>query len=260
MRVLILIVAKQTGEPFPRTGPCRRCRVYPRAGGGTVGALDGQVFVQGLFPRRRGNLQPVVPSAEVPRSIPAQAGEPGRCCRRTRSRRVYPRAGGGTIVALPADATVSGLSPRRRGNLPFRTRHQHHLGSIPAQAGEPSPKWWRHSTRRVYPRAGGGTRDMNAIVLHKQGLSPRRRGNRRRAGRRRVRQGSIPAQAGEPRGRIGSSSPPRVYPRAGGGTAIGALGEKDILGLSPRRRGNPSPPEHNRQRPGSIPAQAGEPV
>ena len=126
---------------------------------------------------------------------------------------------------------------------------------------------------RVYPRAGGGTN----FTEFARGLG----------------QGSIPAQAGEPRpeglrpvypraggGTLAAGSPTgpsRVYPRAGGGTndwsrtgvghgvypraggGTSADGARES-GLSPRRRGNPTYPETEIASPiGSIPAQAGEP-
>ena len=50
--------------------------VYPRAGGGTEFGVRQRTSDQGLSPRRRGNLHEVVPDADLPGSIPAQAGEP----------------------------------------------------------------------------------------------------------------------------------------------------------------------------------------
>ena len=62
--------------------------------------------------------------------------------------------------------------------------------------------------------------------------------------------GSIPARAGEPFrcDLVLDECPPRVYPRACGGTGhYGAVGPFWTLGLSPRVRGNPAP-EVPRQR------------
>ena len=93
---------------------------------------------------------------------------------------------------------------------------------------------------RVYPRAGGGTSAARPPPRILQGLSPRRRGNPERVEEEAAALGSIPAQAGEPNGGIRSTSPARVYPRAGGGNLI----VRFIHGQS-----------H-----GSIPAQAGGPL
>ena len=74
-------------------------------------------------------------------SIPACAGEP------------------------PAsDRTLSGLSPRVRGNLGGEHRHRLHIaGSIPACAGEPDDG---HSASKcwVYPRVCGGTMVALAVA------------------------------------------------------------------------------------------------
>ena len=70
-------------------------------------------------------------------SIPAWAGEPsgnryGECLQP-----VYPRVGGGTIMAEEDAFCVPGLSPRGRGNLDCANRPTLYRGSIPAWAGEP---------------------------------------------------------------------------------------------------------------------------
>ena len=75
----------------------------------------------GLSPRRRGNRVLRRSTAFLLGSIPAQAGEPAGRNERNGDLRVYPRAGGGT-PAITRPTSVSGLSPRRRGNLYQLTR------------------------------------------------------------------------------------------------------------------------------------------
>ena len=69
----------------------------------------------------------------------------------------------------------------------------------------------------------------------------------------------IPAPAGEPYPPLPPFQPTPVYPRACGGTSEGPPFRKNVLGLSPRLRGNlvlfPGQATHL----GSIPAPAGEP-
>ena len=191
---------------------------------------------------------------------------------RRRSRRAYPRAGGGTV----ADSdTLTRSIPAQAGEPTISAGD----GPIPAQAGEPVHHAvpgllgaYRRAgggtfdldnpSLRAYPRAGGGTMGIRDPVDFPgyQGLSPRRRGNRGfessvpRLG------GPIPAQAGEPslhrhpdagggtvgEGRTGPSGPipaqagepyrGRSIPASGGGTSAPASAAS---GLSPRRRGNP---------------------
>ena len=71
---------------------------------------------------------------------------------------------------------------------------------------------------------------------------------------------SIPAHAGEPPIAASRSTPPRVYPRACGGTAGAPLSVVSGKGLSPRMRGNQRKQTDNILAAGSIPAHAGEPL
>ena len=212
-------IPAQAGEPCP-SGPRRwRCRVYPRAGGGTAGGAMTGLRTQGLSPRRRGNRVVQVPVRIRAGSIPAQAGEPS--CDR-----------------IPQTSEQSGLSPRRRGNHFDRRFDAGKTGSIPAQAGEPMYCNSRTSATGVYPRAGGGTPRSTCTCPPPPGLSPRRRGNPLQSGAELSFPGSIPAQAGEPQGPCSRCPSSRVYPRAGGGTVYYTEGEAKRRGLSPRRRGN----------------------
>ena len=112
----------------------------------------------------------------------------------------------------------------------------------------------------VYPRACGGT--IVGIPGGKvdEGLSPRVRGNRTGRWHRRLGAGSIPARAGEPCGQPRAFSPPRVYPRACGGTPALSLWRRGINGLSPRVRGNRRQVHVVAVAGRSIPARAGEPA
>ena len=87
-------IPARAGEPHVRAQAGRGERVYPRACGGTCGALglaDGQ---EGLSPRVRGNRSCNDYRCWCSRSIPARAGEPssGQCSRVNPA--VYPRACG----------------------------------------------------------------------------------------------------------------------------------------------------------------------
>ena len=172
---------------------------------------------------------------------------------------VYPRACGGTAGDGGAWTTVSGLSPRLRGNPNCCCRWRGWERSIPAPAGEPRTLRCWTNTPGVYPRACGGTRRSRALPAIVSGLSPRLWGNRSIGGQGFKWQRSIPAPAGEP------CLPPArcgvfwVYPRACGGTGCGASVDREECGLSPRLRGNPLDKTPGFDRVRSIPAPAGEP-
>ena len=215
--------------------------------------------VEGLSPRRRGNRRRAGLLVHKPGSIPAQAGEPSVSLRFRMIKKVYPRAGGGTIVVNAGRTALEGLSPRRRGNRGAPPCRPGRGGSIPAQAGEPHGSRRPDRIHRVYPRAGGGTFPDDLEALLWTGLSPRRRGNPSRDERSSILCGSIPAQAGEPRDDDQDGHQARVYPRAGGGTGGGSRRGRRYRGLSPRRRGNRPLAGVVSESTGSIPAQAGEP-
>ena len=146
------------GEPVLWANLRDNITVYPRACGGTRTRCRSPATGRGLSPRLRGNRSPPPPAASPRRSIPAPAGEPPRWMSGVRLYPVYPRACGGTELAIRWGLTVPGLSPRLRGNLCRCQSQVSPWGSIPAPAGEPRRNEWAMTWDRVYPRACGGNR------------------------------------------------------------------------------------------------------
>ena len=146
-----------------------------------------------------------------------------------------------------------------RGNPVHPHAKQGQTGSIPACAGEPNAGHMFSPLYEVYPRVCGGTGLPMKNLRVSSGLSPRVRGNLDKAVDAHLDTGSIPACAGEPRRRARWNRKLWVYPRVCGGTQVVAWLEDQLLGLSPRVRGNPTahcmPLSFFR----SIPACAGEP-
>ena len=142
-------------------------------------------------------------------------------------------------MVLPDESAVVVVYPRVCG------------GTLLQQGGAPATA--------VYPRVCGGTLPEEHPGRGRDGLSPRVRGNRRRAGGRIRRRRSIPACAGEPGCGASPTGRAAVYPRVCGGTLDRLAVRPPGFGLSPRVRGNrqPSVPHHPGDR--SIPACAGEP-
>ena len=270
---------RMRGNPVGRTGPVVRCGsipahagepvlgwspdgwrwVYPRACGGTEAVPDHWIDRVGLSPRMRGNRGGAWADVTGLGSIPAHAGEPRTPNTSTTSRRVYPRACGGTSSGAALATSLQGLSPRMRGNLEGLGLVNVRLRSIPAHAGEPAPRNIERRMLWVYPRACGGTHAR----LHRpgchRGLSPRMRGNLVRSFSVPPWFGSIPAHAGEPPIPTSSTWMARVYPRACGGTTAGNPASVRETGLSPRMRGNLRRIDVRFLAVGSIPAHAGEP-
>ena len=138
--------------------------------------------------------------------------------------------------------------------------HVRYLGSIPACAGEPTPRTGGRPASRVYPRVCGGADICPDLIFGYQGLSPRVRGSRPRVPWSCPVFGSIPACAGEPPRSHAPRPGRRVYPRVCGGAPEHGAALWREWGLSPRVRGSPSVVWGASCRTGSIPACAGEPT
>ena len=236
-----------------------RVWVYPRVCGGTAYCALRMEKAVGLSPRVRGNPPPQCPSAPPSRSIPACAGEPATITGGSARRTVYPRVCGGTRYRCQTPSSISGLSPRVRGNRRRATAAGHRKGSIPACAGEPHCCRPECLLRAVYPRVCGGTRGCPDSGRTSSGLSPRVRGNRPAPRPGWSSRGSIPACAGEPHAASNGAGGLGVYPRVCGGTTASLFTTPPIPGLSPRVRGNPTPGKYQDSYHRSIPACAGEP-
>ena len=104
------------GEPGSCKTPRRGCRVYPRVCRGTSWFGITHTLLAGLSPRVQGNHGVRLQYLGVQGSIPACAGEPGRCRRFRTARWVYPRVCRGTHIASHKRASAEGLSPRVQGN------------------------------------------------------------------------------------------------------------------------------------------------
>ena len=214
----------------------------------------------GLSPRTRGNQQLLDATLHKRGSIPANAGEPSRRAFLFMPARVYPRERGGTLIGETIGKSGAGLSPRTRGNHGGPGHEAGMQGSIPANAGEPCWRCPGHRQLRVYPRERGGTPEWQGVIAYDQGLSPRTRGNREPWRLATAMKRSIPANAGEPRWSAIRHPLKRVYPRERGGTHDLGLEKYDVLGLSPRTRGNLDVGTGLFSQSGSIPAYAGEPT
>ena len=232
-------IPAHAGEPSCRRRSSSFPPVYPRPRGGTYTTLPANAMVEGLSPPTRGNLGGNRNAGRRVGSIPAHAGEPAAGCTRTAFGKVYPRPRGGTSERQSVMLPTAGLSPPTRGNPAREANSAERERSIPAHAGEPTPRSTASAKASVYPRPRGGTSAFSTDSSASAGLSPPTRGNLIRAARFLASAGSIPAHAGEPRARTERPDGARVYPRPRGGT-LRIRGARGVCrGLSPPTRGNP---------------------
>ena len=191
-------IPARAGEPRSASTSGSRSTVHPRACGGARSAGHSSGSPPGSSPRVRGSLE--LRPFDGPRDgfIPARAGEPRGTRRRSRSRRVHPRACGGAVMWMKGRGPWRGSSPRVRGSHPLPQVGRALLGFIPARAGEPPAEPASAASPRVHPRACGGACTCPTMLSLSSGSSPRVRGSRRQGERARAVGGVIPARAGEP--------------------------------------------------------------
>ena len=193
------------------------------------------------------------------RSIPAGAGNPNESSGQEPAPRVHPRGCGESGVAPFKGRRREGPSPRVRGILEGLRHADADRGSIPAGAGNPTRRRRARAATRVHPRGCGESWGRPGVIVCDRGPSPRVRGIPGHQMPHVRRSGSIPAGAGNPKRVCQGSSRTWVHPRGCGESAEvhAALGPGG--GPSPRVRGIRPAVGHGVERPGSIPAGAGNP-
>ena len=132
-------------------------------------------------------------------------------------------------------------------------------GPIPARAGQPQQLVAFLQPFGAYPRSRGATSGWAFYKYKDKGLSPLARGNRYKDALGRMRQGPIPARAGQPRRHGRSPRAAWAYPRSRGATSISMARTLDMWGLSPLARGNRHHLAVSVVQVGPIPARAGQP-
>ncbi len=205
------------GEPPSVTMIANMRRVDPRGCGGAYVPLLASLNDAGRSPRVRGSPQDCTAHCWPLGSIPAGAGEPLPPCPARCPGWVDPRGCGGAPAAHLGAVALEGRSPRVRGSRSHRRRQRVHRGSIPAGAGEPTPKNRSRCHHRVDPRGCGGAIFRWPDGLPAQGRSPRVRGSPARHASTDRYRGSIPAGAGEPVEASTRCASSRVDPRGCGG-------------------------------------------
>ena len=145
------------GKPHTQRGCRTSSRVHPRVGGETRDSDGDTDSDTGPSPRGRGNLGMGRRGLGDSRSIPAWAGKPRYWCGAIFGRKVHPRVGGETHGSAGMLLSVSGPSPRGRGN--HHRREVLIVGdrSIPAWAGKPQRRRNERGQIGVHPRVGGET-------------------------------------------------------------------------------------------------------
>ena len=169
----------------------------------------------------------------------------------------HPRACGEHRVAPAGRQGGEGSSPRLRGTQSERHRRRRGLGIIPALAGNTTHPNRATRAKWDHPRACGEHVMNTATDPLVVGSSPRLRGTHRGGRRSVVPTGITPALAGNTRCRPTRSRRAGDHPRACGEHRSSMSLHPAAVGSSPRLRGTRHRCGRQCQRPGIIPALAG---
>ena len=140
--------------------------------------------------------------------------------------------------------------------MPSAVDNQRRL--IPAHAGKTSIRSRRSMTPEAHPRSRGENEDLRAMIDANDGSSPLTRGKRCARGRRRARDGLIPAHAGKTRETAFLTGATTAHPRSRGENGEAQVQDRLVEGSSPLTRGKPGTTGPPRRWSRLIPAHAGK--
>ena len=231
--------------------------VHPRSRGEHLGYHLQAMPQTGSSPLARGTHPRRDTRGQLPRFIPARAGNTSSVPGPPRSPTVHPRSRGEHSSRAARMAGDTGSSPLARG-----TRHPHRLVRrgdrfIPARAGNTSCSSAGSAPAAVHPRSRGehsGDRRSNSWTT---GSSPLARGTLPPVRGALVHPRFIPARAGNTGRRHAGGLQVTVHPRSRGEHPRAVPQRRRRVGSSPLARGTPRDQPRRDPEPRFIPARAG---
>ncbi len=160
----------------PSTRPPGASRpVHPRARGEHRAAVLRHACSFGSSSRSRGTLQLLLRQCDLPRFIPALAGNTWNSRKRARTTPVHPHIRGEHEVFQRVGMADSGSSPRSRGTRGGRGHRARGGRFIPTLAGAGNTVRYSATrrSRTVHPRARGEHLILRAVTSVPRGSSPR---------------------------------------------------------------------------------------
>ena len=214
--------------------------VHPRVCGERLVLPSFSTSTIGSSPRVRGTLLPVLDVANVPRFIPACAGNAASARPKEGRAAVHPRVCGERSRAWISMLTAGGSSPRVRGTRTASTQTASHGRFIPACAGNAAPWCECSQPVAVHPRVCGERQFSSISLSGSDGSSPRVRGTQQAWQAQGGLPRFIPACAGNATRAHRWVSPAPVHPRVCGERKRLMRGKNPLDGSSPRVRGTPT--------------------
>ena len=157
----------------------------------------------------------------------------------------------------PGYSKSPGSSPRMRGTPDDHVGHFLRKRIIPAYAGNTASLRSQSARTEDHPRVCGEHRPFGRRLVASKGSSPRMRGTRAVSSRMPLRDGIIPAYAGNTHTNNHRSGSAWDHPRVCGEHFYVRTQDGEMRGSSPRMRGTPVRLRNRRPVRGIIPAYAG---
>ena len=215
--------------------------VHPRSRGEHEPPLPGIWAEDGSSPLARGTRRLHTVEGDIPRFIPARAGNTAVAPADRSREAVHPRSRGEHELYTRFIAPSIGSSPLARGTQPGQAiAHERHR-FIPARAGNTSAAAWGSPRRTVHPRSRGEHICDTPPCSAATGSSPLARGTHTVTNLQVDPPRFIPARAGNTR--VPPPPAPRtsVHPRSRGEHRNRRRFVFDVHGSSPLARGTRSP-------------------
>ena len=190
------IIPAHAGNTYENGCTVVKYRDHPRACGEHRKPLTRHVTPQGSSPRMRGTLDVQQTAAGGVGIIPAHAGNTQPLPLGHPVLRDHPRACGEHTSSLFSTSACRGSSPRMRGTLIPSFRRPVLMRIIPAHAGNTGGVNNYNNPTRDHPRACGEHRRTCPVATWCKGSSPRMRGTQHVFPANPLREGIIPAHAG----------------------------------------------------------------
>jgi len=236
-RITRRFIPARAGNSATRSIVISPSPVHPRTCGEQGKATAPSRSSSGSSPHVRGTAKRCILSLDVPRFIPARAGNRLSHALPPTSTAVHPRTCGEQSQTASSSCSSSGSSPHvrgtgfaLRGNLVFSR-------FIPARAGNRRRRPSSPCTRTVHPRTCGEQSPADLLGNLPFGSSPHVRGTVQGQVRRQPGKRFIPARAGNRILVMGQSLTYPVHPRTCGEQSSDLIALKTLIGSSPHVRG-----------------------
>ena len=251
------LIPARAGNTPKYGSPVHMHRAHPRSRGEHENYHSRRYRVQGSSPLARGTLRHLSRRGMVYGLIPARAGNTKISKSMEGKKGAHPRSRGEHHISVSSRCRFGGSSPLARGTLRAAREAAGVLGLIPARAGNTPVNAVVIAAYGAHPRSRGEHLYHYCRRCRHGGSSPLARGTRAPDRLAELRDGLIPARAGNTVEWVPAFCAVGAHPRSRGEHRPAAASARSFTGSSPLARGTREGREGLGLRVGLIPARAG---